>query len=209
MSIDIKGQRFGRLVAIKFIRKTATRKSCWLCRCDCGKESFVPVTDLTSGKTKSCGCLKKELVSKSFLKHGDTGSRLYRIWQGMKGRCYNENRETYKYYGGKGIVVCDEWLNDYDAFKTWALNCGYSDDLTIDRIDYDGNYEPENCRWITKAEQAANTSKNYRITINKSTRHLSEWCKIFCVRYDVVYGRLRGGWSEVEALTTPEGEKRK
>ena len=207
--INIKGERFGRLVAVEFVRKTAARKSCWSCRCDCGKTAYVPVTDLTSGKTKSCGCLKKEVVSKRFIKHGDTGSRLYGIWQGMKGRCYNKKRETYKYYGGKGVAVCDEWLNDYDSFKEWSLKNGYSEELTIDRIDYNGNYEPENCRWVTKEAQAANTSKNYRITINNSTRHLSEWCKIFCVRYDIVYGRLRSGWSEVEALTTPEGEKKK
>jgi len=161
--LNLKGQRFGRLIAIEPTIKRAHSYIVWLCRCDCGALIEVNSYQLKSGKTRSCGCLQKETRQengKANIIHGDRGSgrptRLYRIWIGIKNRCYNPNEPMFKYYGGKGIKVCDEWKNNYLAFKAWALANGYRDDLTIDRINPDGNYCPENCRWLPLSENVRN-----------------------------------------------------
>ena len=207
--INIKGERFGKLVALEFMPKTEKRRSCWLCLCDCGKECYRNVTELRIGRTKSCGCLRKKVTSEKFRKHGQTGTRLYQTWINMKGRCYNEKNHSYEDYGGRGITVCEKWRYDFQTFEDWALKNGYEESLTIDRVDVNGNYEPENCRWANYEQQARNTRTAVMITVNKSTRHLLEWCEITGADYDTVYGRIRHGWEEVEALITPKGERRK
>ena len=152
--IDITGQRFGRLTVVK--RYDVTR---WLCRCDCGNETYSDSYQLRKGITKSCGCLQKELCGNQHRKHGFTKTRLYRIYYRMKERCYRPTNDNYKYYGGLGITVCDEWLKSFITFKDWALSHGYADNLTIDRINNELGYMPSNCRWITIQEQQKNRRK--------------------------------------------------
>lgn len=154
--IDISNQKYGRLCAIRRVDNNKHNQVCWLCRCECGNEIIVTTIDLRRGHTKSCGCLRKEIVGATHRTHGKRHTRLHSIWATMKERCDLKKRRDYKYYGGRGITVCDEWRNDFQAFYDWAMANGYLDDLTIDRIDVNGNYEPSNCRWITIQEQQKN-----------------------------------------------------
>lgn len=130
-------------------------------------------------------------------------TRLGRIWNNMKKRCYNENNNSYCFYGAKGVVVCDEWVHDFNAFRDWALSHGYRDDLTIDRIDSNGNYSPDNCRWATPKEQAYNRSSNHVITYNGKTMTMTEWAESLGMNYRTLSKRIRDGWAIERALTTP------
>lgn len=156
--IDLTGQRFGRLTVIKR-NGSKDGHAAWECVCDCGRHTVVNGRYLTSGKTKSCGCLHNELLAERSRKHGMTGKRLYRIWHDMKNRCEYPKDKKYSYYGGRGIKVCNEWSTNFESFMTWALSNGYNDSLTIDRINNSGNYEPNNCQWITMKEQCKNRRK--------------------------------------------------
>lgn len=194
--IDLTGKRFGRLVVVDYAF-TKDNKAYWNCICDCGNTCVKKGSNLMYDVTKSCGCLHKEqLQQRNTLsakwKGSSTGDnqRLYHIWCAIRNRCYSEHHVRYDRYGGRGIKVCDEWLNDFYAFEDWSMENGYQDDLTIDRIDFDGDYEPDNCRWITQKEQCNNKSDNKYLEYKGEIHTLSEWCDILDIPYDRTKARL-------------------
>lgn len=150
---ELTGKRFGRLVAVHVSGKK-NGAYVWECLCDCGNTARVMGHELSRGHTKSCGCLRKDTITKNNITHGLSHTRLYTIWCGMKERCYNSNSTNYQHYGGKKITICSEWLNSFQAFYDWAMENGYKDGLTIDRKNSDDGYSPQNCKWITQSENA-------------------------------------------------------
>lgn len=201
-----EGMRFGKWTTVVWLPKSSERVGGWLCKCDCGNTSVIKTNVLMKGRSKSCGC---DTQYKRKTKHGARAGgefpRLYRIWLGMKERCYNKNSLDAKDYGDRGISVCKEWRNDYDVFKKWADTNGYSPSLSIDRIDVNGNYCPENCRWADDFQQARNRRNNAYYEINGELKSLAEWVDIYGANYYRVRGRLRRGWDIVNALTKPKG----
>lgn len=159
---DLTGQKFGRLTVVNYYGSDKNGRALWLCKCDCGNIKVIRGNSLLSKLTVSCGCYNKEHAKKIHSKHNMSDSKLYKVWHGMKTRCYNKNFMYYYNYGGRGITICDEWKNDFKIFYNWAIKNGYKEGLTIDRINNDGNYEPNNCRWITRAEQNRNQRKTKR-----------------------------------------------
>ena len=182
----------------------------YLCKCICGTEKYVGFDNLITWKTKSCGCLRVETTQKRAKVHGKTGTRLYRVWQGIKRRCYNVNEPKYSNYGGRGIIMCDEWKNDYTAFEKWALENGYDKDAeygkcTIDRIDVDGNYEPNNCQWITSQEQNNNRTTTIKVTYNGKTQSIKKWSDEIGIPYSTIIQRYENG-AKIEDLFKPVSE---
>lgn len=198
---DLQGQKFGRLTVIREHHKES-EKYYWLCKCDCGNEVIVNASNLTSGNSKSCGCYNSEKREETKTTHGMYGTRLYIIWNNMKNRCLDENIPRYGDYGGRGIKICEEWKK-FENFQKWALENGYSDDLTIDRMNNEGNYEPSNCRWTNIIEQANNKRNNLLLTYKGKTKTLSEWCRELNLKYHFCYDRLLRGWRVEDTFEIP------
>lgn len=178
IDIDLIGKKFNRFTIIKR-DKNRNQLKYFICKCDCGTIKSIRLSNLKNGHTKSCGCLKSEINSKNgklrMTTHGETHTRLYNVWTSLRRKCYNKKNDHYKWYGARGIIVCDEWLEKYDNFRDWALKNGYSDKLTIDRIDNNGNYTPANCRWATMKEQSNNRRSNVNITYKGQTKNITQW----------------------------------
>lgn len=170
--IDLQGERFGRLTVLyRDISRNGSRgHTYWICRCDCGKFKTVRSDELRNELIVSCGCYHAEITSeigkRINLKHGMSNSRLFKIWSGMKARCYNKNVPAYKNYGGRGIFVCTLWIESFEEFEKWSFKHGYSDCLEIDRIDNNGPYSPQNCRWVSRKENCRNRRNNYQVEVN-------------------------------------------
>lgn len=179
---------------LTFIEKIDSKYS--LYKCKCGNVKKINKYNVNNGKVKSCGCLFAEGNN---TKHGDRYTRLYGIWKGMRCRCLTKSSSAYKRYGAQGVCICEEW-NDYSKFKEWAMQTGYSDELTLDRVDYNGSYEPANCRWVTYKEQANNTRANRRITINGCEKTMSEWSNVSGIKTATIWARLKRGWNEEDAI---------
>lgn len=191
--IDLTGNKYNKLTIVERRGSDKNGHPLWLCKCDCGNYKIYRGDKVKTGKIKSCGCLIGQ-------HHGLCNTRLYKIFDGMKERCYNKNKSNYKYYGARGIQICDEWLTDFIKFYVWATENGYKENLTIDRIDPNGNYEPDNCRWVTKLEQANNKRNNVHITYNGKTQTISQWCNELGLKNRIVYDRKHKGWSDKECL---------
>lgn len=205
---DLTGQKFGRWRVVSRAENAITVSghyfTRWNCECECGTKREVNANSLLSGRSTSCGCYGKEVaksvMSNNFKTHGDSNTRLYKIWAGMKKRCNNPNAWNYQDYGGRGIEVCNEW-NEYEPFRNWAIKSGYNDSLSIDRINVNGNYEPNNCRWVDKKGQANNRRTSVYITYNDETHTIAEWARELDMSYKKLHHRLSRGWSIERALT--------
>ena len=198
--IDITGQRFGRLLVVERA-ESLPRGAAWMCKCDCGAYIKVAASKLRNAHTRSCGCLVTDTIGSLNKTYGMSKSRLHYIWGNMKSRCYNPNNAHYVDYGGRGITICDVWRNDFTAFVDWAYGSGYAADLSIDRVNNDGNYEPGNCRWATAKEQANNRRSSKLHLFRGEEKSISEWGRIYGQNAHTVLYRIRHGWSLEDALT--------
>lgn len=206
-----EGDKYGRLTILEEVEPTINIKGQkirrFLCQCECGNKKIVSFYNLLKGNTRSCGCLKKESeqrfgLTRKYPKEA-VSSRLYRIWFSMKQRCYDSKSSNFYLYGGRGISVCAEWKNDYISFYNWAVTNGYSDSLSIDRINNNGNYEPSNCRWATRREQANNTRRNTILTLGNESHTASEWSRITNIGLSTILQRKNVyKWSDERTLTT-------
>lgn len=208
--IDLTNKKFGRLTVIKRVENAKDGHAQWLCKCECGNYKIICGRSLQKGVTLSCGCLISEITTKRNTKHNLYNSRIYSIYKDMKKRCYNKNNKSYENYGGRGIKICDEWLNKENGFinfYNWAINNGYKVDLTIDRINVNGNYEPSNCKWATIKEQANNRRSNHLITYNGETHNITQWAEILNISYGALKNRIRNGWDIEKAFNTPQKKR--
>lgn len=202
---DLTGKRFGRLVCLRDAGRDQSRCVLWHCKCDCGRVITVRSNSLLTGNTQSCGCLQREAARReaaSRTTHNACYTRVYRIWAHLKERCLNPNCKSYRRYGGRGIAVCDQWL-EFEHFHRWAMANGYADNLTIDRIDNDGPYSPENCRWVGKVTQANNTCLNHVIHYRGERMTVAQAARRFKIPATRLYGRLQAGWTIERALSEP------
>lgn len=199
--IDLTGQRFGRLTVIERA-ENKNGKIMWKCKCECGKIVIIQNNNLKSGHTKSCGCYKKDHSQGKT--HNKSNTRLYTIWENIKQRCYNSNCKNYIKYGKRGITICDEWKNSFTAFYDWAMSNGYADNLSINRKDNNGNYEPSNCEWTTEKNQANNRRSSRYITYNGKTQTLAQWADELNIDYRALWARINQcNWSIDKAFNTP------
>jgi hypothetical protein len=205
---DLTDMRFGRLICLQPVgRDPLTRCVMWLCQCDCGSQTTVRSQRLLIGNTRSCGCLHRDQrieQCKSRATHGATRSSLHSRWMHIRERCHDPHSKAFKHYGGRGIRVCQEWREDFTSFRDWAMANGYRDDLTIERIDNDGNYEPGNCKWIPLADQGRNKRNNHILSHAGHTTYLSAWARELGINVGTLHSRIvQRGWPTDRALETP------
>ena len=194
--IDLKNQKFGRLFVLEYGGVRGRRRTCWKCLCDCGNIVYVDATHLRSGHTKSCGCYKDELVSKLNKKTGLSKTKIHYTYRNMINRCTWKKYYLFEDYGGRGITICDDWLDKehgFENFVNWAFQNGYSEDLTLDRIDVNGNYCPENCRWVDKYVQANNKRNNHYVKINGEVDTVGNWARRLNISYWNLLHYSKGG----------------
>lgn len=210
------GKKFGRLTVVGFRNVESGKYHAWAwdCKCDCGNMVYgLRPRSLKDGTTRSCGCIKKEQDRRNLGEkrrtHGKTNTRLYGIWSHIKARCYNPNVLAYKNYGGRGIFICDEWKDSFEAFYEWAISSGYREDLTIERIDVNKGYSPDNCCWVTLEEQAKNKRSIRYVELDGEKLPLKTACKRLGLPYQAVHLRItRYGMSVEDALSKPFSDKR-
>lgn len=212
---DLIGKQFGRLTVIgrdeDHIYPSGKKRAKWICECNCKEHNIISVlqTGLMNGHTNSCGCLRKENTSNMFKKTGHSETHLYYIWCGIKARCQNPNNKSYHNYGGRGIKVCEEW-DDYLNFEKWALSHGYKDGLSIERINVNGDYSPDNCEWITMKDQQYNKQDTMYVDYNGEHIKLYDLCKKLDLRYGLIRNRItKYGFTIEEAINLPLNQKRK
>ena len=206
---DWIGKKFGKLSVLEIVRdrdSSGNSRIMWKMRCDCGNEIIIAPSKVTTSGQKSCICSKSESARKNSTIHGESHTRLFSIWVNMRDRCNNPKNKRYHRYGGRGISVCEEWNSDYKPFADWSRSNGYSDELTIDRIDVNGDYCPDNCRWVDMKTQQRNRSDNRLVGINGETKTLAEWCEQYGTSYSMVFNRIVNmGWEPERAIKTPSG----
>ena len=190
MSTIKRGNRYNKLVAVKFHHRDKKSELYWLFKCDCGNEKVILVSSVKRGDTKACGCLNRI--------HGMTKTKTHKSWTGMRARCLNKNNSNYKNYGGRGITVCDRWLKGFENFYKDMDECPKG--KSLDRIDNDGNYEPKNCRWATPKEQSNNSRFNRFLTCNGKTQNITQWAEELNINYSTLYSRLKRGWNIEKVL---------
>lgn len=202
---DLTGQRFGRLTVIKLDKYSPkSHGTRWLCKCDCGKQKSILASCLKKGLTTSCGCFSSEQKSKRTKTHGfGNEDRLYRIWSSMKSRCYSHADRNFKRYGARGIRICPEWRTDFLKFREWSIANGYQDGLSIDRIDNNGEYSPDNCRWADRTTQSNNRRTNVFITYRGETHTIAEWALITGIKAATLASRKAHGWSDEDCIEIP------
>jgi len=187
--INLIGKKFGLLIVVSKSENVG-KNTAWNCICDCGKTTKSLTYNLTTGKSKSCGCIRGQKLGKLMLSHGESKTRLYQIYKGIKQRCYNKNTPAYKYYGAKGIVLCDEWLSDFNIFKYWSEANGYEINKSIDRIDPNNIYSPENCRWVSFEKQQNNKLNSFFLTIDGDKKTIAEWANYCNINKQTLYSKF-------------------
>ena len=209
---DLVGKRFGSFTVLRrSAEKPSNGGALWECLCDCGNVVLRRTTRLISGRTTHCGCKSNPsaVMSRTMRKHGATAGkkplRIYKEWVRMKTCCYTKGYDHYSYYGGRGIGVCEEWRTNYTNFEHWAHSNGYADDLTLDRIDYNKDYSPENCRWVSVAEQQRNKRSNILVSVGSKTVCLAEACRLLNLPYGTIHARIRRGINPQDAISFQVG----
>lgn len=197
--LNLEGNRYGKLTVVRFsdvVNGTGT----WLCKCDCGNEIISKGWLLKKGAIKSCGCYRRDLGKHKNRTHGLSNFRPYYVWKDMKRRCYDKTRPEYKNYGGRGIKICTEWLNSVEKFCEWARKSGYKKGLTIERVNNNMDYCPENCKWVSMKEQLNNNRRNNFLKINGITKTISQWSQKTGIKYDTLWSRVNKGYSDVDLI---------
>lgn len=201
--IDLRGERFGKLIVIQYVGKNKHRQSLWSCKCDCGNNTVVTTQELRKGDTKSCGCLQRHKARVAHMTHGLSGTTLYQVWQHIRRRCNDAKDPAYPNYGGRGIYICEEWNNSVLSFVAWANSSGYAEGLTIERIDNDGPYSPDNCTWVTKAQQNINKRATKKAYCADARINIAKLAAKHGLRAGTLQWRLSHGWPLHEACHTP------
>ena len=200
--IDITGKKFNKLTVVERLQNDVGGIPVWLCMCECGNFTRVRGKNLKNGSVKSCGCILKNGTTKT---HGLSRTKIYNTWSSMKARCFNPKSRSYKRYGARGITVCEQWKNSFEEFYSWSIQNGYNENLTIERINNDGNYCPENCKWIPQKEQCRNRSTNIEFEYMGKKHILIEWCEILNLDYKFIHNRIyKMGWSFEKSISTPK-----